>query len=270
MKGDVIIMGRFSFFNSRKNQKKGPDFSLQKEQHNTLSLSKDPDRIEYKKRNAPTGHQYNHHNYLRLLDKLKREGDSRGHDEVLKLFEMVKKEIKQNACVSSDLSDEEYCNLAAWFAVQSCDNHGLSGYCVGKVFVDIKSVKYLCCLIFSMVFIERRDIYAFLLDKSLVKKLDTPELRELQKSTQIKLRIYVKLNPAAKTEVALKADEEIPFCLWDVLDEQFYAVVRLTVVIEEIEDGYPIDVCGYKERFELLRDISEIAELKKQLAVEEV
>ena len=233
---------------------------------NAFNRSKDFTDIDYKKRNAPTDHQYNYRNYLQRLEKCKTEGDSGQYGELHRLFEAMKTEIIQQAGITSDFSDEEYCNLAAWFAVNSCNNHGLSGYSVGKVFVDIQSVDFLNCLVFSMIFIERRNIYAFLIDMPLVLKLRRQELRKLQENLHSKLYIYIKLNTDFPiTEDLLRPGEKNPFSLWNPIDEQFYAVIGLSKVTEEIEDGYPIDVYGYEERFKLLKKTPELIALEKQL-----
>ncbi len=212
------------------------------------------DKYEFQKssdrcRNAPTGYGKIYSNYLEWRNKCELSSDQQNNETDM-FFQRMKREIYRCIAVPGELSDEEICFLACWIAEYSCNSHGLSGYCSGKVYIEILTTECMNCLLFAMIFGEQKD-YAFLIDPAFVKENDWLQKYEIPFSLLEKLSIFVLLD---KDVLAIprkqREDEYCNFGLWDAVNDRCFAAIRQRTIHEETEDGYPIDVIGYRERFE--------------------
>lgn len=106
-----------------------------------------------------------------------------------------------------------------------------------------------------------KDDNAYLIDPAFVKGDEWLQKHEIPVTLQKKLGIYVLLDKDVITiSQELRKDEECSFGLWDVINDQCFAVIRKEIVHHETEDGYPIDVIGYHEWFEPMEKTMEITE----------
>ena len=231
------------------------------------------DKWDYQKfrnycKNSSTGHTI-YSNYLKWINECEAGSDQQKIDEANILFQQVKQEIYRGIAVPGKLSEEEICNLAAWIAFYSCNTHGLSGYCSGNVFEEILTTECLNCLLFRMIFGEEN--YAFLIDPALVKRNDWLQNHEIPLTLQNKLRIFVLLDKGMITlSQKLGKDEHCNFGLWNVINDQCFAVIRKSMVYHEIEDGYPLDVIGYIERLEPVEKPLGITEYLNQFDIKQM